>query len=109
MNPEERVERQIEAMSQQLTLSEVQAEKLKEVLFKYNRAMQEARREAGGDRSKMRESIMGIRQERREEIKKYLTEAQFKKWEEIQAQQMQRRRMGSPNLPRDTTGNNFNP
>lgn len=89
--PEERVDRQVKSMSEQLTLSEAQAGKVKEVLLTYSNKMSDLRKEADGDWTGMREKMGELRTEQNEELKKYLTEEQYTNWEKYQAEQRERR------------------
>lgn len=92
--PEERAERQTEKMVEQLSLSEAQAAKIKEVNLTFGKKMQEARAEADGNREGMRETMQALRGEQVVEYKKYLTAEQFVKFEKIQAERRGRR--GAP-------------
>ena len=64
-SPEERAERQTTYMVEQLSLSEAQATKVKEVNLKYGKKMMEARQNAEEDRSALRETMYKINKENR--------------------------------------------
>ena len=96
MDPEQTAERQTANMTEQLSLSEAQTEKVGEVNLFYAKKLKEARDKANGDRSQMRETMRAMRTELSTEIKKYLTEEQFpelgKRWRRKQRQRRRRSR-----------------
>ena len=92
MSTEERVNKQLEAMKERLTLSDAQVSKVEEVLTASADKMVTARDEADGDRSSMREAMMKIRDEQNAELKKYLTAEQFSEYEKMEQEQMEKRR-----------------
>lgn len=91
MTPEERAQRQTDNMAETLSLSEAQKEKIYEVNLKFANKMKEAREAADGDWASMRETMVGLRNESQEEIKKYLTDEQFQKWQKIQEERREKR------------------
>jgi|GEM_PF-3572203 len=92
LSAEERADRQTTSMAKQLSLSEAQMAKVKEVNLQFANKMREARSNSNGDRSKMRETMLSLRDEHKAEIKKYLTSEQFENWEKFEAQQQAERR-----------------
>ncbi len=95
-SPEERAERQTERLTTDLSLSEAQAEKVKEVFIKYGKKMEEARKNVASDedRRAMRESMRGIYDEQHEELKTYLTTDQYEKFQEMEEERRARRQRG---------------
>ena len=91
MTAEERAQRQTDNMAETLTLSDAQKEKIYEVNLKYAKKTQEARKEADGDWTAMRETMGALRTENQEELKKYLTSEQAQKWETVQAERREKR------------------
>ena len=89
MTPEQR-EANYEQMKKDLNLNDKQFAEFKKVSEEYQTKMREAREKAGGDRDKMREPMTKLREEQNNKLKTVLTADQFKKYEEIQAQRMQR-------------------
>jgi len=90
MSPEERVERQVQLMTDSLALSEAQAQKVEEVLLKYIGEMQAARESSEGDWEALRETMRAIRQRQNEELKTLLTAEQYEKWQTLQRQRRRR-------------------
>ena len=80
MNPEQRAEQQTTQMTEQLTLSDAQSGKVKEINLKYANKMKEARDQADGDWSAMRETMTAIRGEQDKELQTVLTKEQWEKW-----------------------------
>lgn len=91
MTAEERAQRQTDHMAETLALSDAQKEKIQEVNLTYAKKMEEARKEADGDWSAMRETMRTLRAEGQEELKKYLTEEQSEKWEKVQMERREKR------------------
>lgn len=91
MEPEALAKRQTDEMTEQLALSEAQTTKVHEVNLKYANKMKAVREEADGDFSAARESMKAMREEKNEELKKYLTTEQAEKWETIQAERIEKR------------------
>lgn len=94
MNPEQRAEQQTAQMTEQLTLSEAQAAKVKEINLKYANQMKEARDKADGDWTSMRETMTTIRGEQDKELQTVLTKEQWTKWAEYREQQRANRGQG---------------
>lgn len=88
---EERAEQRTERLTQDLSLSDAQAEKVKEVYLKYGKKFSEARQNADGDWSAVRETMTALRVEQNEELKKYLTAEQFEKYEKLEAERRAQR------------------
>ena len=89
MTPEQRAQ-YYEQLKKDLSLSDKQLADFKKIDEEYMAKMREAREKAGDDREKMRESMTKLRAEQTAKIKPLLSEEQFKKYEELQAQRMQR-------------------
>ncbi|RHJ82377.1 hypothetical protein [Parabacteroides sp. AM08-6] len=84
--------KRMEKMITELKLDKKQAADFRKISKKYQEKMVEARKEAGDDRQKMREKMITMRDERNAEIKKILTEEQYKQYlEKQQPPQGQRR------------------
>jgi Spy/CpxP family protein refolding chaperone len=91
-SPEERINRQVERMTTDLSLSDAQAEKIKEVFTKYSEKMMELRKNmAEEDRGQMRDKFFAIRKEQNEELKKYLTADQLEKYQKLEEERRARR------------------
>ncbi len=86
MNPEQRAEQQTLAMKEQLTLSEAQETKVREINLKYAQQLREARQKTEGDWEAMRAQMMSIRQAHDEALQAVLTQEQWKKWETYRGQ-----------------------
>ena len=101
MDPAERAEQQTAQMTEQLALSEAQAGKVKEINLKYANKMKEARDQAAGDWSAMRETMTALRGEQDKELQTVLTKDQWTKWAEFREQQRANRGegMGRGNRP----------
>lgn len=79
-DPEQRANQQTATMTEQLSLSDAQSAKVKEVNLKYANKMKDAREKAAGDREAMRGAMTSIRQEQDAELQTVLTEEQWKQW-----------------------------
>lgn len=91
-SPEERINRQVERMTTDLSLSDAQAEKIKGVFTKYSEKMTELRKNmAEEDRGQMRDKFFAIRKEQNEELKKYLTADQLEKYQKLEEERRARR------------------
>ncbi len=99
--PEERVEMKTNKISEKLSLNEDQKKKVKEIFEaqqKENVAVREAikaeREKVRAEREKMRAEMKEIMKKQHEELKAklkpILTEEQFKKWEAMQTENMEK-------------------
>lgn len=104
-DPEEMVKSQTEQMVTDLGLNAEQTKKVEALNRKYGEKMGELFRNTtpDGDRTAMREKMTALRTEKNNELKTVLTEAQMKKFLELEEQrmterrqQMQERRENSP-------------
>ncbi len=103
-SPEERAEKQTTTMTEKLSLSAKQAEKVKEINLKYANKMKEARAaNTDGDWSAMRETMGKLRQEQDAELKTVLTKEQAETWTKFQEEQRSQRG------PRDGKGKKGEP
>ena len=85
IDTQKRADRMTQQMTQQLSLSEEQAAKIKVVNEKYAEQMK-ALRENTEDRTQLRPEMQKIRQAQEAEIATYLTAEQTEKWSKIKAQ-----------------------
>nr|WP_321406306.1 DUF4890 domain-containing protein [uncultured Carboxylicivirga sp.] len=90
-SPEERVKQQTEQMAKDLNLTEKQKEQVTELNKKFGEKMKKMRDENQGDREKMREAMGAMRTERNTELKKILTDEQYKKYLELEEKRMKER------------------
>lgn len=90
-NPEEFVKRQTEQMVKDLDLNEKQTKQVSDLNAKFAEQMKKARDENQGDRDKMRASMKKMRDDRNTELKKILTDEQYKKHLELQEKRMKER------------------
>jgi periplasmic protein CpxP/Spy len=91
------VDRQMEELKEGLDLSDDQEKQVREILTAGSETMRKTREEmqdGGGDRDAMREKMQQMREEQTEKIKAVLTEDQFTKYEQIQAERRERMRQG---------------
>jgi Spy/CpxP family protein refolding chaperone len=93
-----RTARQMEELTQRLTLSDEQVTKLQAVFDKYNPQMQElfgslrgGPGESGGDRTAMRDKMREIRASMDQEIETFLTADQLKEYQAYQEEMRNRR------------------
>jgi hypothetical protein len=102
-DPTERAKEQTVEMTEKLSLSTKQAEKVGEINLKYANKLKEARdANPDGDWSAMRETMMQIRQEQNAELKNVMTAAQFEQWEKIlEERRNQRREKSGQRSPKD--------
>jgi hypothetical protein len=91
MNSEERIERQSVMMQDSLGLTDELTAEVKEVLTVYAKKFEDARAEADGDRSAMREIMQTLRKEQNEELAAVLGEEKWAQWETITENMMQNR------------------
>lgn len=100
MTAEQRAEQQTTLMTEKVTLSEAQVAKVKEINLKYANKMREARDQADGDWSAMRETMDAIRNDHDKELQTVLTKEQWTKWAEYRTQMRANRGgMGPGNQP----------
>lgn len=91
------IDRQMEELKEGLDLSDDQEKQVREILTEGSETMRKARegmQDGGGDRDAMREKMQQMREEQSEKIKAVLTEDQFTKYEQIQAERRERMRQG---------------
>ena len=98
-DPEQRANQQTATMTEQLSLSDAQSAKVKEINLKYANKTKEAREKAAGDREAMRGVMTSIRQEQDAELQTVLTEEQWKQWVAYREQFRGGRGMGPGNPP----------
>ena len=89
MTPEQRAA-YFDQMKKDLNLNDKQFADFKKVSEEYQTKTREAMEKAGDDREARREVMTKLRAEQNDKLKSVLTADQFKKYEEIQAQRMQR-------------------
>jgi len=89
-NPEDMAKRQTEQMTEDLNLNEQQVEKVSALNKKYAEKMRDAFQNTDGNREQMREKMQTQRTEKEAELKEILTDEQFKKYQEIEKERMQR-------------------
>ncbi len=92
-DPVERANQQTAQMTEKLSLSTKQSEKVGEINLKYANKLKEVVDGMGEDSdwSAMRETIKGIRMEQNEEMKTVLTTAQMEQWQKIQEERRSQR------------------
>ena len=78
------VEQQMTRLTEQLTLTDEQKPKVQKVLEASSKKMQELRNDSSLDQQGRREKMRPIMEEQNKEMKKILTEEQFKKYEDMQ-------------------------
>jgi Spy/CpxP family protein refolding chaperone len=91
------VDRQMEELKESLELSDDQEKQVREIITAGFETMRQAREEmqdGGGDREAMREKMQAMREEQTQKIKAVLSEEQFAKYEQIQAERRERMRQG---------------
>ena len=92
--PEERVEMRTEKLSKKLRLDENQKAKVKEVLLSQQKENSEIREEMKADREKARAEMKATMKKQHEELKAklkpILTEDQYKKWEAMQNENIEK-------------------
>ncbi len=98
-DPKEMAKRQTDELTKALDLNKDQAAKVLELNTKVGEkmsSMREEMRDGGGDREAMREKMTKIREEQKVEMKKILTEAQYKKYEKYLEERHAQRGQGRP-------------
>jgi len=93
MTPERIAERQAQ-MKKDLNLNDKQFAEYKKIDEEFRTKSTAARQNAAGDREKMQAETTKLRTEQTAKMKALLTAAQFKKYEELLAQQAQQRGQG---------------
>ncbi|TKG93446.1 DUF4890 domain-containing protein [Puteibacter caeruleilacunae] len=96
-DPKERAQKSTKAMIEKLSLNKEQGEKIGEINLKYAEKMQEIFKKGKGNRDQMRSSMQTMRKDQEAEIKKVLTEEQYKKyqaWQKERRQQQGQRGQG---------------
>lgn len=91
------VDRQMEELKESLELSDDQEKQVREIITAGFETMRQAREEmqdGSGDREAMREKMQAMREEQTQKIKAVLSEEQFAKYEQIQAERRERMRQG---------------
>lgn len=91
------VDRQMEELKESLELSDDQEKQVREIITAGFETMRQAREEmqdGAGDREAMREKMQAMREEQTQKIKAVLSEEQFAKYEQIQAERRERMRQG---------------
>lgn len=93
-DPEERAKSQTEQLKKTLDLDKTQEKKVYELNLKAGKEMAEMRKDmqGGGDRDAMRSKFRDLREKQNKEMKKILSDSQYKKYEKYQEEQMERRR-----------------
>lgn len=89
------VDRQMEELKEGLQLSDEQEKQVREIITAGFETMSKAREEmqdGGGDFEAMREKMQAMREEQTAKIKAVLSEEQFAKYEQIQAERRERMR-----------------
>jgi len=96
MTTEERVKMQTDRMKENLTLDDKQYESVKELNLKYAKKMEE-------NTERNRETFQKMNEEKNKELKEILTEEQYKKFEEQNANRGRNGRQGNrPEEKKDT-------
>jgi len=88
MDPQKMSEKQTQMLKEDVGLTAEQEPKVAAINLKYAKLTDEARKN-NADKVAMREKMQTLRKEKREELKKVLTDAQFKKMVEIEKTRMQ--------------------
>ena len=91
-SPDEKVKRQTEQMVADLGLNEEQTPKVEAINKKFNDKVQQLFQGEDIDRSKAREKMDTLRNERNEELKTVLSDGQYNKLIELEEKRMQERR-----------------
>jgi len=98
-DPKEMAKRQTEELTEVLDLNKDQQKKVLELNTESGEKMSAMRGEmmnGGGDREAMREKMMKIREDQNKEMKKILTEDQYKKYEKYLEERRGQRGQGGP-------------
>ncbi|HDR52878.1 MAG TPA: hypothetical protein ENN90_14870 [Mariniphaga anaerophila] len=97
MDPEEMAKRQTEQLKEAVGLDNEQEKKAHEIYLETGKKMSAMREEMqGGGFEGMREKMQEMRAEQDKELKKVLTEAQWKKYEKFQEERRSRMGQGRP-------------
>lgn len=88
-NMQERAQQQVEQLKTELSLTDEQVARLKEINSKNAEEMRELRNNASGDRNQMMQQMRELRKNRDTEIRAMLTEEQAAKFDELQKEQKQ--------------------
>ena len=90
VSPEERANRQTEALTKRLDLNEEQKQKVYDIVLKYSK-QRSSQRDSDMSREKRMEEFQKIQQQEAEEIKAVLTEEQQKEYDKYQKESRDRR------------------
>ncbi|MCG8582028.1 MAG: DUF4890 domain-containing protein [Bacteroidales bacterium] len=93
-SPKEMSERQTEMMVKNLALTEQQEKAVSEINFKYAGKFQNLRKEAAGDREKMRTLRNDLVNNKNEELKNILSSEQFEKYKKLEEERAKEMRNG---------------
>ena len=88
------IEERVKNLKKQLSLTDEQSAKVKEIMESVQKKMQEEREKNQGNRQAMREAMMKIRSETDDKIMETLTPEQKKEYEKIIKERNERRRGG---------------
>ena len=93
-DPEERAKSQTEQLKKVLDLKKDQEKKVYELNLKAGKEMAEMRKDmqSGGSREGMREKFTAMRDKNNKEMKKILSDDQYKKYLKFQEEEMEKRR-----------------
>lgn len=94
MDPEERAKKSTEALKEELDLKKDQEKKVYELNLKAGKEMTAAWEAADGDREVMREKMGKVRDNTNKEMKKILSDDQYKKYEKYLKEQREKRGQG---------------
>lgn len=96
-DPEERAKSQTKELTELLDLKKDQEKKVYELNLKAGKemaAMRDEMRSGGGDRDAMREKMMDMREKQNKEMKKILTDSQYKKYQKYLEERRAQRGQG---------------
>lgn len=91
MTPEERAKQTTAELKKALDLNNDQETKIYDLNLKANKEMTAAREDANGDREAMREKMGKLRDNTNKEMKKILSDDQYKKYEKYLEERRQQR------------------
>lgn len=94
MDPEERAKQSTKELKEALDLKEDQEKKVYDLNLKTNKEMSAAWQDADGDRDVMREKMGKVRDNTNKEMKKILSDDQYKKYEKYLAEKRKQRGQG---------------
>ena len=94
MSPEERAKSQTKELDELLDLNKDQETKVYDLNLKAGKEMAKMREEGGGDREAMREKFGKMREEQNKEMKKILSDSQYKKYEKYLEERRSQRGQG---------------